>query len=76
MKAQMQHQPQDDQQPWQEARALLAADPAYASWSETSHAADTMKFDAWLKTPAGQIWLDWEEERYEEEHGLSAWEGW
>ena len=40
------------------------------------HAADAMTFDAWLKTPAGQLWLDWEEEQYEEEHGLSTWEGW
>ena len=59
-----------------EARALLADDPAYATWSETSHAADAASFDAWLCSPAGQEWLESEESTYEEEHGLSVWEGW
>ena len=88
MKAQMQHQPQDDQQPWQEARALLAADPAYAPWSETHHATDAMRFDDWLGTMAGKAWLDQQEaeaemrwleseaEADEERRCLTAWEGW
>ena len=63
MKPQTQHQPQDDQRQWQEARALPAADQAYASWSETSHAADAASFDDWLDSPEGKSWLETEEER-------------
>ena len=76
MKPQMQHQPQDDQQQWQETRALLLADPAYAPWSETGHALDTMSFDEWLTSPQGIAWLESEESADEESHCLTAWEGW
>lgn len=63
MKPQMQHQPQDHQQSQEAARALLAADPAYAPWSETSHAADATSFDDWLDRPEGKSWLETEEEK-------------
>jgi len=52
MKPRMQPPTQDDR-PWQEARALLDADPGYTTWSETGHAADAMTFDEWLDTPEG-----------------------
>ena len=63
MKPQMQHQPQPDQQQWQEARRLLDADPAYAPWSETIHATETANFDEWLDSPEGKNWLETEEEK-------------
>ena len=80
-------QPNDDQ-PWREARALLAADNAYAPWADTHHAADAMRFDDWLDTMAGKAWLDKQEaeaemkwleaeaEADEERRCLTAWEVW
>lgn len=61
MKPQMQHQPQPDQQQWQEARALPAAD--YAPWSEAQHAAEAVAFDEWLDSQEGKSWLETEEEK-------------
>ena len=88
MKPRIAPQPQPDDRLLIEARALLAADPAYAPWSDTHHAADAMRFDDWLDTMAGKAWLDkqdaeaemkWleaEAEADEERHCLTAWEGW
>jgi hypothetical protein len=47
---------------WQ---ARLAADPAYAFWSERHHAAAVLTFDEWLDTPEGQDWLNMKAEQYD-----------
>lgn len=49
MKSQMQHQPQPDQQQWQEARRLLDA--------------EAVAFDEWLDSQEGKSWLETEEEK-------------
>lgn len=88
MKTRITPQPQPADRLLIEARTLLAADPAYAPWSDTHHAADAMRFDDWLDTMAGKAWLDKQEaeaemkwleaeaEADEERHCLTAWEGW
>ena len=63
MKTRIAPQSQPDDRLLIEARALLAADPAYAPWSETSHAADATSFDDWLDSPEGKSWLETEEEK-------------
>jgi len=76
MKPRMQP-PRQDGRPWQEARALLDADPGYTTWSETGHAADALTFDEWLDTPEGLAWLD-EEARYDafKRNGYHPMESW
>jgi hypothetical protein len=76
MKPRMQP-PTQDGRPWQEARALLDADPGYTTWSETGHAADALTFDEWLDTPEGLAWLD-EEARYDafKRNGYHPMESW
>ncbi len=76
MKPRMQPPTQDDRQ-WQEARALLAADPAYAPWSDDQHAADAMTFDEWLDTEEGRAWLndEAEQDRFQR-HGFHDLESW
>ena len=88
MKPRIAPQPQPADRLLIEARAWLAADPAYAPWSEARHASEAMRFDAWLDTMAGKAWLDQQEaeaemkwleaeaEADEERHCLTAWEGW
>lgn len=47
---------------WQ---AQLAADPAYAAWSDARLAEDQRAFDQWLNSPAGRAWLAAEEQAEE-----------
>ena len=77
MKTRIAPQPQPADRRLIEARALLDADPAYAPWSDTHHAADAMTFDQWLDTPAGLAWLD-EEARYSDyqRNGYHPMESW
>lgn len=63
MKTRIAPQPQPDDRLLIEARAWLAADPAYAPWSETRHAADAASFDDWLDSQEGKSWLEAEEEK-------------
>ena len=78
MKTRIAPQPQPADYLLIEARALLDADPAYAPWSETGHAADAMTFDEWLDTPAGWAWLDEEAEfdRFKRNgfHDMESWD--
>ena len=78
MKTRIAPQPQPGDYLLIEARALLNADPAYAPWSETGHAADAMTFDEWLDTPEGWAWLDEEAEldRFKRNgfHDMESWD--
>ena len=84
MKPRMQHPPQDDRQ-WQtmlaadeaDFTARLAADPAYAPWSDDQHAAEAMTFDEWPNTDQGLAWLN-EEAEYDrfQRHGFHDPEAW
>lgn len=47
---------------WQ---ARLAADPAYAAWSDARQAEDQRAFDHWLDSPDGRAWLAAEEQAEE-----------
>ena len=85
MKPQITPQSQDDQQ-WQamlaadeaDFTARLAADPAYAPWSDDQHAADAMTFDEWLDTEEGRAWLndEAEQDRFQRNgfHDLESWD--
>jgi hypothetical protein len=84
MKPQITPQSQDDQQ-WQamlaadeaDFTARLAADPAYAPWSDDQHAADAMTFDEWLDTEEGRAWLNDEAEKDRfQRHGFHDLESW
>ena len=84
MKSRLMPPPQDDQQ-WQamlaadeaDFPARLAADPAYAPWSDDRHAAEAMTFDEWLDTDAGRAWLNDEAERDRfTRHGFRDLESW
>lgn len=73
MKPQITPQSQDDRQ-WQ---AMLAADPAYAPWSDNQHTAEAMTFDEWLDTDDGRAWLNDEAERDRfTRHGFHEMEAW
>lgn len=84
MKSRLMPPPQDDQQ-WQamlaadeaDFPARLAADPAYAPWSDDQHAAEAMTFDEWLNTDEGLAWLN-EEAEYDrfQRHGFHDLEAW
>ena len=78
MKTRIVPQPQPVDRLLIEARALLDADPAYAPWSETGHAADAMTFDEWLDTSKGWAWLDEEAEldRFKRNgfHDMESWD--
>jgi hypothetical protein len=60
---------------WQ---AQLAADPAYAPWSDDQHVADALTFDEWLDTPKGRAWLndEAEKDRFQRNgfHDLESWD--
>lgn len=75
MKARMALHPQDEQRQWS---AMLAADPAYAAWSEARHAADALTFDEWLDTSEGWAWLNDQAEldRFKRNgfHDLESWD--
>ena len=85
MKPQITPQPQDDRQ-WQamlaadeaDFSARLAADPAYAPWSDGRHAADAMTFDEWLDTEEGRAWLNDEAAALDrfQRHGFHDMESW
>ena len=57
-------------------RLMLVSDPAYQAWSEQRQIENEAAYDAWLTSPEGERWLESEASAYDEQHGLSAWEGW
>lgn len=57
-------------------RLMLVNDPAYQAWSEQRQIESELAYDAWLTSPEGQRWLESEASAYDEQHGLTAWEGW
>lgn len=63
MKTRIAPQSQPDDRLLIEARRLLDADPDYAPWSDTQHAADAASFEAWLDSPEGRALLEIEDER-------------
>lgn len=61
MKPRIAPQPQPADRLLIEARALLAADPAYAAWSDVRQADDQRAFNHWLDSSEGRAWLATEE---------------
>lgn len=55
---------------------LLSADPAYPSWADERQLEDQAAFDAWLCSPAGELWIEQGSEADLESRCLTDWEGW